>query len=161
MRSLTLHRPWTDAIVSMPEPHAKRIENRSWRPPQRLVGEHIAIHAGQRYDVEGAEWIAGRVALFRPRWSTPSAAESPVGIVGVARLAGVIDCDRFGQPLVVHGAVDLSSVEIGWWMGGPGWVLDQVVAIEPVPCRGRQGLWTVPAAELDLVRVRWKAASRD
>jgi len=33
-----------------------------------------------------------------------------------------------------------------WYMGPVGWVLDDVVALsKPVPCKGFQGLWNLPA----------------
>ncbi len=32
-----------------------------------------------------------------------------------------------------------------WWAGPVGWVLVDVYAlVEPVPCRGFQGFWTLP-----------------
>ena len=43
MKALTLHQPWASLIAH----GVKSIETRSWAPPQSLVGQRIAIHAGK------------------------------------------------------------------------------------------------------------------
>lgn len=43
MKALTLHQPWATLIAL----GVKRIETRSWRAPQALIGQRIAIHAGK------------------------------------------------------------------------------------------------------------------
>ena len=64
-------------------------------------------------------------------------------VVGVARLAGV---------------EDEAPEDEAYWCGPWGWRLDEVRAIEPVPCKGAQGLWTLPPEVLATVRERWAAA---
>ena len=50
-------------------------------------------------------------------------------VVAVVRLAGVV-----------------TESEDPWYAGRYGWLLaDRQRLVEPVPCRGRQGLWTLPA----------------
>ncbi|MYE38465.1 MAG: ASCH domain-containing protein [Candidatus Spechtbacteria bacterium SB0662_bin_43] len=43
MKVITLHQPWASLIAL----GIKDIEARSWSPPQRLIGETIAIHAAK------------------------------------------------------------------------------------------------------------------
>lgn len=140
MKALTVWRPWSDAIVRGP----KRVENRTW--PPFVVGGRIAIHAGKRYqDLDNASewpWPAG----FVP----PHEVDSPTGIVGVARLVGALDVRHGRRYLQRADDADRARLDAldrdPWWAGPVGWLLDDVVAIEPVPCRGAMGLWTVPAA---------------
>ena len=66
-------------------------------------------------------------------------------VVGVARLAGV---------------EDEAPEDEAYWCGPWGWRLDEVRAIEPVPCKGAQGLWTLPPEVLATVRARWSAARK-
>lgn len=71
--------------------------------------------------------------------------------------------DVLGKYLAIHASiagerVQLTSREAKWFQGPYGWVLTDVVAIEPVKCRGNQKLWPVPTAELDLVRARYAQA---
>lgn len=47
-----------------------------------------------------------------------------------------------------------------WWTGPVGWLFEDVVEIEPVPCRGAQRLWTVPPEVEHVVRLRVAMASR-
>ena len=131
---LTLIQPWAWAIA-----HAgKRLENRTWRP-WCPIGTYLAIHAGQRVDREAVADLQG-VGVKVPLTLPTSA------IVAVARLVGT--CDDTGVP----------GDQLMWWAGPVGWVLDRVVAVEPLPCAGRQGLWELPAALLAPLRERWRAA---
>ena len=38
-----------------------------------------------------------------------------------------------------------SVVASPWWIGPIGWVLTDIALPEPVPCKGFQGLWNLPA----------------
>jgi hypothetical protein len=116
--ALTIYRPWTDAILHS----TKRFENRKWPPWKRVMGRRIAIHAGKKYDREGAEWMLEN-DLFVP----PAEPDSPTGVVGVARIAGVVE-----------------SSDDPWFVGRYGWRLVDVVELpQPVRCLGTQKLWLV------------------
>jgi hypothetical protein len=140
MKALTLWRPWAQAIIYGP----KRIENRTWRPPRWIIGKRIAIHAGARYDVEGASWMSGGGLFAKSLYEPGPPGECRPGLLGTAVVEGVVT--RSTDP---------------WFCGPYGWVLTDVVALpEPIPCRGAQGLWDVPyslAEQLDKVisYVRW------
>lgn len=118
MKALTVKQPWADAIVH----GTKRTENRTWKPSQP-VGSRILIHAGAAYDPMGRFVIDDRDLLQ----SWPDARGA---IVAVAEISDVHSaqsgcCAPWGQPGVYH------------------WALSNVVALpEPVPCGGRQMLWT-------------------
>jgi hypothetical protein len=129
---LTLWRPWDWAIL-----HGKDFENRSWAPPLTF-GDYIALHAGQRWDAEGAEFIERVSGL-----AVPDAETWPGGqIVGVAKFVGTTR-DGEGSP---------------WFFGPWGWKLHGAIAIRPVPCRGAQKLWRLPDDVLAQVRQNWLAA---
>jgi hypothetical protein len=138
---LTLHRPWSWAMVH----GSKRIENRSWPPPADLIGGYIALHAGKTWDYEGA----AKVITVHPEMPR-SAGEHPLGVIGVARLAGV-----------VQDAGEVTAEQQRWFFGEFGWVLADVVALpKPVPCRGFQGLWPLPVDVLARVRAKYSEARR-
>lgn len=124
-RGLTLIRPWPSAIFES----TKRIENRSWKPWKCVIGKFIAIHSGQKYDKQAAQWMSGN-GLYTPpeNKSCPSSC-----IVGVAR---VVDCLEY---------TDLFDSSIDpWFFGKFGWILDDVVKLsEPVACKGAMGLWRI------------------
>lgn len=137
MRALTIHRPWTWAIFDLPEGQAKRIENRRWRPPQEIIGAPLAIHAGKTFDDEGARWIACDLGL-----SVPPRYAHPEGIVGVVTVLDVLDeSDLYTAQTML----DRYPGQERWFFGPFGWVLADVLRLaKPVPCRGMQGLWTLP-----------------
>lgn len=135
IRGLTLWRPWSAAIVHGP----KRIENRPWFPSLTFLdrGLWIAIHAGRRWDSAGAEFILKRWSVGTTnacaREGTWPAGYELEGIVGVAFVAEVRAVD------------EVRSADAGWAFGPWCWVLEHVHALEaPIPCRGAQGLWTLP-----------------
>lgn len=140
MKALTLIQPWAWCITHSD----KRVENRTWEPPASLLGERFAIHAGK---ASVDEAIVCRLAC--EDIEVPE--ELPRGaIVGTARLIGIA---RDLGALTVAPGVDSHVVTAHafdrWWIGPIGWVLGGVFRLrEPVPCRGAQGLWTVPAEVL-------------
>jgi hypothetical protein len=121
MKAITLHRPWAWCVA-----HAgKDFENRTWRPPESIIGQQIAIHAGKKYDRVGAVWLIRNEVCVPP-----------------------------GPSVDVHSAIVAVTTVDGWkddfvvgpWFSGPvGWILTDTITLPtPVPCVGRQGLWTVP-----------------
>lgn len=153
MKALTLWRPWSDAIVRGP----KRVENRTWAPLAGVVGRFIAIHAGSRFDDSGGIDLMAMGSGWTPPLEPD---ESPMGIVGAARIVGSLNT-RMRDPMLRLQYADradrdrLAALDRDpWWVGPVGWLLDDVIAIEPVPCRGAQGLWTVPPDVEALVRAR-------
>lgn len=172
--ALTLIQPWAELIVRGP----KRVENRSWAPRGMVVGDYLAIHAGAKVDAEtwdgaadtadaagdldGLPWLRSFADAYPPRRGNRAAATAlrdhiaravPYSaIVGVARLAGVETEKAPRDPWCFDPAAD------PWFFGPVGWRLDNVVAFDPVPCAGAQGLWTLPPAVLAEVRERWAAA---
>ena len=162
MKGATLIRPWDEPIVA----RAKPIENRTWRP-ESVVGEHIAIHAGKKYDREAAAFI--RSLGFEPVDQAESDASRAGHVVGVARVRGWIKLSKRGrlshsdtltrhEANVLEGSPWFAGDGIRDGVGVVGWVLDEAVAFEPVRCRGAQGLWTLPEAVAAEVRRRWEEA---
>lgn len=135
MRALSIRQPWTWAIL-----HAgKRVENRTWPAPESAIGETIAIHAGRSYDHEGRAWIEQTLGRYVPLCKSARGA-----IVGTARLAA---CERITGIL----RRDLTPWHCGPWC----WALDDVRPLsEPVPCKGRLGLWSLDAETARLVAQR-------
>ena len=133
MRALTLIRPWAWAVCCA----GKRIENRTWAPSERQLapGDRFAIHAGKGWDADAAAWM-------RDNWvDTPTKALDPLGIVAVATFRG------YGSPGLLAAARTVDEAQLRHWAHGPiCWLLADVVVLpEAIPCRGAQGLWTVPA----------------
>jgi hypothetical protein len=148
--ALTLWQPWAWCIAH----HGKRVENREWPPPEALVGQRFAIHAGQHHDAEGVVSLAARrAALGLAPGEPPGEGELVCGaivavvtLVGAVRVvrddAGAFTAKRWIGPL---DAAQVARVERDpWTQGAWGWLLDDVVAIEPVPCPGNRKLWPVP-----------------
>ena len=170
---LTLHQPWAELIVRGP----KRIENRDWELPAYLRGAYLAIHAGKTLHVDawrGAHdtaQVAGlleSLPLLRPLTAALAAggterqinkrckeivqAAAPYGaIVGVARIVKCIAGVGAGlgpEPLCAD----------PWFCGPFGFVLEDVVAIDPVPMDGKQGLFSLPTQVYRDVRKNWRVA---
>ncbi len=166
-RALSILQPWAHAIVHL----GKRIENRAWRNGCDFRGE-ILIHASKgvgsidAFDsaVEAVrdavmsrdgeeQWMDLREVIDQGedmRWR-PSDLLMRGGIVGRARIAGVVDnkrCNnrwraRIGAPTFAD-TRDLTPEEHAWWTGGFALVLADVEPLPFVPCPGALGLWTVP-----------------
>lgn len=119
MKALTIWQPYAGLIVA----GLKAVENRTWAPPCK-PGTRIAIHAGSKRDVESWEHC-GDVP-----WPITFSGAPYSAIIGVAALDEVRRAPQGEDP---------------WWVGPVGWYFRDLVAIEPVPCKGAQGLWSLPA----------------
>lgn len=125
MKALTVCQPYAHLIAIGEKP----IENRSW--PTRYRGP-LAIHAGR-----SREWLGEDDERKYPGMVYGA-------IVAVARLVGSpsIDRDSDWRPEWRH----LRDHEHA---NGPFcWILEDVRRVQPVPCRGAQGLWIPPAITL-------------
>ena len=128
MKVLTLHRPWPWAIFHLPPELGapKLIENRSWAPPEWLVGQYLGVHAGKFFDAGAEEWICKMLGLRQ----LPEQAQC-IGLVGVVRVMGSYR-SLAGVPIEQR----------RFFFGPIGWVLDSPLALKvPLPMPGKQGLW--------------------
>lgn len=160
--ALTIWQPWASLIVGSPPtdgchgaPPQKPVENRGWRPPQKIVGQRVAIHAGKKLDAGSFETACSTrefgavVAPYRNAKCFPFGAV--VGVATLDRVIGPLDGSLFYERRLA----DVSTATIAswgldpdglrWFLGRFGWVFrDRQHLAEPVPCPGAQGLWTLP-----------------
>lgn len=130
MKALTLWQPWAAAIAH----GTKRVENRGWRPPASIIGQRIAIHASARAITKQEYMQIREDALFRDLLIRIDVRSH---IVCTALVDGYVT-DR------QEATIRLWNPE--WYMSDAiGWVLSDVRTFDPVPCKGAQGLWDVPA----------------
>ena len=116
MKALSIRQPWADFILN----HGKDIENRTWGTGYR---GKLLIHASKTVDDDAAveAYHNGQV----PFGYTPTTG----AIIGMVTLTA---CGRsnshWAEPGMTH------------------WTLDQPVRFtDPIPYRGQQGLFDVPA----------------
>jgi hypothetical protein len=159
MKALTIWQPWASLIIAGAKPY----EFRSWRPPASLIGQRIVIHASARklhhedsshiYHLlalrdkcETIELAAAETCLIPEKaipvlnkalqHGLPIACGLGTAIVGEPRLGTEI-AEEFGVPR----ANDSDRDEHANW----GWPMLEIEAWpEPVPMKGKQGLWNWP-----------------
>jgi hypothetical protein len=134
VRALTLKQPWAALAAAGVKP----VENRSWRPSASFDGP-LLIHAGMAWDP---------VARTCPHaWNALEDYTGPMAHGAVVAWASWVD---------VHPADGCCAP----W-GGPGgfhWVLDRVVAVDPVPATGKLRLWVPSADTLETCRKNYRTA---
>jgi hypothetical protein len=121
MKSLTLRWPWSALIVLGLKP----VENRSWKTPHRGP---MALHEALRTspaDLERAREIVADDEQWEPISRLLEANRAPGCVIGTVELVNVVQC----QPS--------KWAEPGKWH----WVLRDPEPMEPVPAKGRLGLW--------------------
>jgi hypothetical protein len=132
MKALTLHGIHAWCVMF----GGKDIENRSWTPSDKLIGQRIAIHAGQK--------TGGSTDQIRDAYpDVPK--QFPRGVIlGTVRLKGYVDQDQ--ETVVGLTKAEVRRAERSEWAGGPClWVLeDPRPFTNPVPCSGKLGLWNAP-----------------
>lgn len=165
MKALTLWQPWASLIAV----GAKTIETRGWSTKYRGP---VLVHAAKRPMTVGdaAVWWCAPAAVSDPGWPNPD--DLPLGaVVATCTLVDVVPIIDWGQedeipegPYVyadpdfiqVHDGPDDNApryledeVHYGDYRSGRyAWLLANIRPLaEPVPAKGRQGLWT-PDADL-------------
>lgn len=125
MFALSVWQPWAWAIL-----HAgKWVENRTWYPSEKIIGQPIALHASKRQPTPDELNLVRRLAgglCIEPGQCTLGA------IVGVVVVTGTVRPHERANP--TKPAQWLEPGLVAWKLASP-------VAIAPIPCRGRQGLW--------------------
>lgn len=136
MKALTIIQPWAWAIAHK----FKRVENRTWAPPENLIGQRIAIHAGKKFAADAEERIRKMIAVSWSeewnRWASiypENQDDLNFGcIIATAILDGVIT-EPTGDSTIDK-----------WYEGKRGWLFTDVRLTPSIQCRGNQGLWEVP-----------------
>ena len=139
MKAITLWRPWSWFIVN----GHKRIETRSWSPPEALIGQRIAIHAGHKaVSKEGLRYLYG-LANRRGFYVPSIKMLQPGALVGTVELADIReypDADSFFKDSLEHLCADPELFEPSRY----GWILkDPELEESPIPYRGRQGFFDI------------------
>ena len=124
MRAITLKQPWLFTITDLD----KWVENRTWKIPDDLLGEWVALHAGKSHDQ--AEWDSAEAIHGQPL---------PHDIVFGA-ITSVVTFTH-----IVTRAMQVTGFKRKWFFGPYGWVIGEKYVLDgPIPCRGMLSLWTVP-----------------
>jgi hypothetical protein len=156
MKALSLWQPWASAIAA----GAKRIETRHWATRYRGP---LAIHAAKRKNVAELmhyhacwNWI-GAMRPLGWGWGKHNYDIDRLPFGAIVAVCDLVDCrptDSFTQAELDTPRRPVHAVTDAWdWterqmgnfdLGRFGWVLDNVRALpEPIPCKGRQGLFAV------------------
>lgn len=162
MKALTIWQPWASLIMAGAKPY----EFRGWRAPRSIIGQRIVIHAAARkidtleacslYSLlcnrESSAELGMAAAetclnaeqalpiLARAGWPNlgplPMSAGLGTAVIGEPRL-GTDIAEEFGLPRANDSERD-QHANWGWPM------LEIEVWAEPIPMRGKQGLWNWP-----------------
>lgn len=125
---ITLWQPWASLIAYS----SKRVENRSWKPPQSLIGKRIAIHAEAKYE----PILCDEVLALRPEQIKVSGA-----VLCTARVCGIKEKDGTMSFLLPDECLPMDFYK--WWDSGYyGWLLDHIQVL-PIPerAKGHQRIW--------------------
>ena len=155
MHAITIKQPWAYAICHL----GKRIENRTWKPSEKLIGQRVAIHAGSTTDYDAFAWMGERGLTRDVTHDALPACQALGAVVATALLVGYAEETKSGRPVVMGGAHRIAEAFTHeqirlWWMGPIGHVLaDLRVLATPIPCKGQLGYWRLPAdVEAEVLR---------
>ena len=137
MKALSIRQPWAYFILTGQKP----IENRTWSTNYRGP---LVIHAGLRPAKNYNEVLAPTArALNSPALFLEAAA-------GASPECTLTTACRRGYLLGIVDLVAVCEESTSPWFQGPyGWVVVNPRLIEPIPYKGRLGLFDVPDALLE------------
>jgi hypothetical protein len=140
MKAITIHQPWASLIAI----GAKHFETRSWHTEYR---GNIAIHVGEKEMFPGnpaLSAIVNTLAAAIPKDDNGNIPLPHGAIIAVAELVECYPTDGL-ESVYTKQYLKFQPNELIFGDHTPGryaWELANVRALpEPIPCRGRQGLW--------------------
>lgn len=166
-QALSIKEPWAWCIAS----GLKTIENRTWAPPASVIGKRIAIHASANLGDLGRDDIVDFMydvddqvgdALSDDRISQDSPLFIAAAIIGSVRVLGFIDLNKIGftEPAIVEACAAFPKSPTGiphraWVDGGSVlWVVGEAERFAtPIPAKGKLGVWSLTADQVEKVRV--------
>lgn len=131
MKAITLWQPWATLVVL----GYKHYETRSWKPPDNLIGERIAIHASKKWNKRLksiAEGLNGDLDL--------GLTSLPLGaVIGLVTIEKVITTEE---------ALEEMETKLEEYMGdySPNryaWKLINPTVIDALPHIGYQRIWNL------------------
>jgi len=148
LRALTLWQPMAGAIAHL----GKDFENRPTMPPENLLGQPLAIHAGMHYEPVHGAYIVERGLATRDQ--VEGACRVHGAIIAIVRLCsrwsfdGAVATGQSARTRTRSSIDTLREIEPAqwrWYMQGTkaGFHVDCVVPLDPIPCLGMQGYWRV------------------
>jgi activating signal cointegrator 1 len=151
MKAISIWQPWASLIGN------KAYETRGWEPPASLIGKDLAICAAKNATGMGIAFGDPRLrARCRELLGSEWSCDLPFGcVVSVARLAFVIRTDG----TVGSEVLDSEKLLGDWSPGRFAWRLENVRRLTPIPVRGAQGIFDLPADVLCQVNVQLAAVA--
>lgn len=148
MNAISLWNPWPWLIVR----GHKSIETRSWAPPEALIGQRIAIHAGKKLApwpvLRHVEALAARRGFDMPEFELLDTG-ALVGTVELSEVREYPDAQSFFKDGLGHLCTDPEVFAVTRY----GWVFKYPELEEsPIPLRGLQGFFNVNIPLADRAR---------
>lgn len=157
MKAISLWQPWATALFLEIEDLGKMVplkadETRHWALPANLIGERVAIHAALKWDGAGQiRWVQHRLGL-PPEATAPMTVDNqkrfviadavkefnalPRGcIIGTLRFVACRRTDGLIRPTPQSWWGNYASGRFAWETA------DRELFAQPVPCKGRQGVF--------------------
>ena len=131
MNAITVWQPWAQWIAL----GWKMMETRWHNRLSILVGQRIAIHAGKKFD----ESAFARALPFMPTERMECARRMEYPPSRIVCTAQVVGCREMIEPDSVHALCEYHAASYVLILDGLRCLHD------PLPCPGKQGIWTVPA----------------
>ena len=163
MKALTLYPEWSHAICHL----GKRIENRTWWPRGILKGEAYAIHAEKHIggkpgsDHHAIEALMDVASMSPIPGSFQDVLESlcvdrTAGRIKMSSIVAIVNHIDAIKPGELRPGAEDWAVEEMW-----NWRFSMIAVLpEPIPCPGKQGLWTVSPGTSSLIDEQLKNIRR-
>ena len=121
VKALSVRQPWAHCLVH----GLKRVENRSWRT--RFRG-HVLIHASQKFDKQGLEWVQSQGLL-------EGMTKSDFKTGGIVGEMTITDC--------------VTEMDSMWFSGKYGFVVKDAKPLAFTPLKGKLSFFNVESSKLN------------
>jgi len=158
--AISVKQPWAELLFRAEngEP-VKGAEFRSWRLPERYVGQPLALHATR-----------GKTELLLQCQRTYGIPYYGYGVIGIVTFGKPVRFTEFCGEILADGHAELDwfwLVDVpGCPEGEPGpgrwwyaWPVKKVVRLTPIPCKGKLNVWELADETSDAMRYQFAQRS--
>lgn len=146
MKTLTVKQPWASLIVE----GIKDIENRTWKCPEKYIGQRVLIHAGidQKLDKMPLDGVfsKGQLNKLMERYTEYELCKRSNQFGSIIGSVEIIGCKinhpsiwaEKCEPLYKFGTNRIIEATYNWILANP------IKFPEPIPCKGKLSFWDYP-----------------
>lgn len=128
MKTISIKQPWASLIAH----GIKNIENRTWKCPEKYIGQRVLIHASAKLD----DRHRNMSLLFAPKqWKSLSLKTQRIMVCGILPTSAIVGSVEVVDCVQNHQSIWAEKLVYNWVLANP------ILFDKPISCKGKLSFW--------------------